>query len=377
VKRNKSDTTPGFIINNTTTTSTTTNSNNHNISSNNNNNNNSSSSMTINSIVTASLNPTTGYEQINGMNQMQPIQNINCINNINTSNMNINIINNQQIIQNHHYNNNNDFITINSNDLYSNTNLIDPNNYGMNSNYNNGSIIANVNNNNTYYSWNPTMPNSNINMNNNGNNNNQMIVNHVKHQQIQHHHHHTAGSGFCIEDSLNENVKNLIKVIHQAYTQYLSSIVENMTTEFAKNATFNNSLNYNHHHHSNNHHQHQQNGSFIEMMKYLNFYMRKVCSFSHNIPGLNDITQDDKDELVRCSIHSVVFLSIQRKCNYFNYFNCDPAKFEKFKMLINHPKFHYHAQFMKTIHDKFEKVKLDDKEYGLYTALLVVSAGIF
>lgn len=30
---------------------------------------------------------------------------------------------------------------------------------------------------------------------------------------------------------------------------------------------------------------------------------------------------------------------------------------------------------MKTVHEKFEKFKLDDKEYALYSTLLVISTG--
>ena len=30
---------------------------------------------------------------------------------------------------------------------------------------------------------------------------------------------------------------------------------------------------------------------------------------------------------------------------------------------------------MRTVHEKFEKFKLDDKEYALYTSLLVISNG--
>jgi hypothetical protein len=39
------------------------------------------------------------------------------------------------------------------------------------------------------------------------------------------------------------------------------------------------------------------------------------------------------------------------------------------------PRFSFTSYFMKTIHEKFDKFKLDEKEYGLYSALLVISTG--
>lgn len=95
---------------------------------------------------------------------------------------------------------------------------------------------------------------------------------------------------------------------------------------------------------------------------------------SYNL-GLSKLSIEDKEELVKCSIHSVILLSIQRKCDHYNYFNCDQYKLENF--LKRMPRFSFTSYFMKTIHEKFEKFKLDEKEYGLYSALLVISTGKF
>ena len=37
------------------------------------------------------------------------------------------------------------------------------------------------------------------------------------------------------------------------------------------------------------------------------------------------------------------------------------------------PIFSRTGQFMKTLHEKFEKFKLDDKEYAIYSAILIIS----
>ena len=86
-----------------------------------------------------------------------------------------------------------------------------------------------------------------------------------------------------------------------------------------------------------------------------------------------DFVPSDKEELIKCSIHSVIMLSLQRKCENYNYFNCDQTKLENYIKIF--PIFYKTSQFMKAIHEKFEKFKLDDKEYALYSALLVISTG--
>lgn len=98
-----------------------------------------------------------------------------------------------------------------------------------------------------------------------------------------------------------------------------------------------------------------------------------LISWFGNLLGLSKLSIDDKEELVKCSIHSVILLSIQRKCDHYNYFNCDQYKLETF--LKRMPRFSFTSYFMKTIHEKFDKFKLDEKEYGLYSALLVISTG--
>ena len=89
--------------------------------------------------------------------------------------------------------------------------------------------------------------------------------------------------------------------------------------------------------------------------------------------GLTKLSTSDKEELVKCSIHSVVLLSLQRKCENFNYFNKEQSKVERFHKEF--PILLRTYNFMRTINEKFEKFKLDEKEYALYSALLVISTG--
>ena len=101
--------------------------------------------------------------------------------------------------------------------------------------------------------------------------------------------------------------------------------------------------------------------------------LKFMFSKLENFKGLGKLLTSDKEELVKCSIHSVVLLSLQRKCDNFNYFNGEQAKIERFHKEF--PILFRTNYFMKTINDKFEKFKLDEKEYALYSALLVISTG--
>jgi len=172
-----------------------------------------------------------------------------------------------------------------------------------------------------------------------------------------------------IENSLETSVRDLIKIIYQSYQVYLSPLLLMLKDELNKNS---NTYNYN----RMSQNQFQSNGTkkcLREIMDYLRFYARKFASFSENIPGLGKLLTSDKEELIKCSIHSVVLLSLQRNCDHFNYFNGEQAKIERYQKEF--PILIRTNYFMKTINEKFEKFKLDEKEYALYSALLVISTG--
>ncbi len=81
----------------------------------------------------------------------------------------------------------------------------------------------------------------------------------------------------------------------------------------------------------------------------------------------------DQEEMIKSSIHAVVLISLQRQCDYCNYFNMNQAKLDKYLKLF--PIFSRSIQMMKSVHEKFKKFDLDDKEYSIYTTILVISTG--
>ena len=137
--------------------------------------------------------------------------------------------------------------------------------YTMNNNYAN----------NSYYSWSSNLaPTTQTNRSFSG------LVHKPTHQAV------VPTSG--IEDTLEDSVKCSIKVIHQSYTMYLSSIVENMNEDLKRNSHFNNiQHNYSSYNsQAGNVIMMNSSGNFEEIMKYLGFYARKFVRFSQNIPGM-------------------------------------------------------------------------------------------
>lgn len=223
-----------------------------------------------------------------------------------------------------------------------------------------------------------------------------------------------------IEDSLEDSVRDLIKNIYKFYQLELSPSIL-LKKDFLTNKNYynRNMPNHNHNHaNANNQLVYQlyntrqtayTNSSndassyyfnLNEILEYFGWYASRIScflSFMDHFPGMfylrlifnffvvnsnfsseiedfQQLSLKDKEELVKSSIHSVILLSIQRRCDHYNYFNCDQSKFERYLKVL--PVFSKVNMFMKLIHEKFEKFKLDDKEYALYTTLLIVSTGL-
>lgn len=84
------------------------------------------------------------------------------------------------------------------------------------------------------------------------------------------------------------------------------------------------------------------------------------------------LSPEDREQLIKSSVHSVVILSIQRKCDYNNYFNADQVKMDKILRLFG--SFGDATVRFKNVRDRFEhEFKLDEKEYALYSALMVIN----
>ena len=76
--------------------------------------------------------------------------------------------------------------------------------------------------------------------------------------------------------------------------------------------------------------------------------------------------------MLRSSIHSVVLLALQRKYVHCNYFNVDPNRLNKYLNVF--PVFARSQSFMMHVRERFDKFKLDEKEYALYATILIISA---
>ena len=88
-----------------------------------------------------------------------------------------------------------------------------------------------------------------------------------------------------IEDKLDDPFKTLIKVIYQAYNEYLSPIIDLINEELSKNRHYNAQIpagqipgNY-------QNYQPNPNSLFDEMMRHFSLYSKKFGSFIQHIPG--------------------------------------------------------------------------------------------
>jgi len=276
-----------------------------------------------------------------------------------------------------------EYTMMNMNPILNGTNTLEPNSqmFTANSYLNQNNYATNNANNlnynysNSYYDW---STNSNFNYTSQFQNTGQQMIAQNFSQANSNHTSTSSSSNTTtpIEDTLEIGIRDLIKVIHQAYQVYLSPLVQLLKDELNKNSSH-----FNYQQRLSQQQNQYQNfqANFVdkknlhEIVDHLRFYARKFANFSENIPGLGKLTTSDKEELIKCSIHSVVLLSLQRKCDHFNYFNGEQAKIERFHKEF--PILFRTNYFMKTINEKFEKFKLDEKEYALYSALLVISTG--
>jgi hypothetical protein len=178
----------------------------------------------------------------------------------------------------------------------------------------------------------------------------------------------SSSSSNSIENTFDKPIKELIQKISHSFRENLYDLHDLIKTEYAQ--------------YVNNENQKLisdgkppiESSTLVEVIEHLKWYGKKYAVFLDHIPGIQSFDANDREELVKSSIHSVILLSLQRKyTSSANYFNCDPVKMEKYMRIF--PIFYKANLFMKNIHDKFEKYKLDDKEYALLAALLFVSVG--
>ena len=84
------------------------------------------------------------------------------------------------------------------------------------------------------------------------------------------------------------------------------------------------------------------------------------------------IKMNDREELIRGSINSVIMFRLQRNSDFVtNFFNVEPAKFDKYGRVF--PSFEKTPQVFKHIKESFEQFKLDEKEHALISALMLIT----
>jgi len=104
-------------------------------------------------------------------------------------------------------------------------------------------------------------------------------------------------------------------------------------------------------------------------------YANRCVKFGTRIPGfMNFPNVHDQIQLIKCSIHSIILLCLQRLNNLFlwNYFNIFDQKLNK--------QFQEFFPFIENIRSDIDQIqtyisslKLDEKEFSLLLSLLIIS----
>jgi hypothetical protein len=104
-------------------------------------------------------------------------------------------------------------------------------------------------------------------------------------------------------------------------------------------------------------------------------YANRCVKFGTRIPGfMNFPNVHDQIQLIKCSIHSIILLCLQRLNNLFlwNYFNIFDQKLNK--------QFQEFFPFIENIRSNVDQIqtyisslKLDEKEFSLLLSLLIIS----
>ena len=136
---------------------------------------------------------------------------------------------------------------------------------------------------NSYYGWTTPTANSNYNYNN-GVAQPQMVQTYTSSSTYPNNSasYNPNNSTSSVEDSLEFEIREKIKVIHKSYQHYLSTLVNLLKDELNSNfSNYNRQMNYQMYY--------QPNGidmkSVYEVLDHLRIYQRKVTSFMKNIPG--------------------------------------------------------------------------------------------
>ena len=84
---------------------------------------------------------------------------------------------------------------------------------------------------------------------------------------------------------------------------------------------------------------------------------------------------EDQTKVLVNSIHSMRLLQIAKSSNYLNYFNCDNQTFER--IIKYFPIFKSISSYFKTLVEHIRELKLDNKEFALFTAFIAFSTSKF
>ena len=114
--------------------------------------------------------------------------------------------------------------------------------------------------------------------------------------------------------------------------------------------------------------------SHNQAFKFLDDHIRKCTIFLNNFTCIyNSMNISDKIKVVANAIHPLRLLQLANSESDDNYFNLDDESFGR--LTHTFPVFSSSLDYLNAIRDYIRALKLDAKEFALFSALLVFSSG--
>ena len=117
----------------------------------------------------------------------------------------------------------------------------------------------------------------------------------------------------------------------------------------------------------------QFNQEYNQVFKFLDDHTNKCIAFLHKSLGnFQNLATTDQIKILANGIHPIRMLQLAGEVNCENYFNCDNQTFERLCYLF--PIFNEILPYLKSLIELIRGLKLDAKEFSLYSALIAFSS---
>jgi len=168
---------------------------------------------------------------------------------------------------------------------------------------------------------------------------------------------HTDQNSMWIEDSLEPNLRDFIKTVHSAYLQSFTPHPSITNQHLPASFFFDNYQQYN------------------QAYTFLNIHTTQSASFlQKSLSCFKCLSANDQIKVLANSVHILRLMQLANdSSSSVNYFNVDERSFNQICRVM--PVFRVIEPYLKSLSDLIRGLKLDSKEFALYSALVALSSG--